>query len=140
MRHTNRPKWIGFAALAACGALGFVLARFPGDPSLTGPADPPEPPPASLIARDSPQQALPAARVEREPARTSPASAAPPSLAGEDSPTARESALMFAAEPGLIDVLEDATSSDPAVRAEAERFLEELDVDRLRENVTRLPR
>jgi hypothetical protein len=47
---------------------------------------------------------------------------------------------MFAAEPGLIDVLEDSASADPAVRAEAERFLEDMDIERLRENVTRLPR
>lgn len=38
-------------------------------------------------------------------------------------------AAMFAAEPALIDALEDATSAvDPAVRADAEQFLDALEL------------
>jgi hypothetical protein len=140
LRYTNPAKWIGFAALAACGALGFLLARLPFAPPPAAPAAPPARAAAPVTTREPAPHAITGIAAAPGPAQVGSASVSPPTVEGEDSATARESALMFAAEPGLIDVLEDSASADPAVRAEAERFLEDMDIERLRENVTRLPR
>jgi hypothetical protein len=51
--------------------------------------------------------------------------------------TVEESARMLAAEPGLADLLEDLDSPDPAVRGAAQQALEAMDLQRLRENVTK---
>jgi hypothetical protein len=140
LRYTNSAKWIGFAALSACGALGFVLARLSFLPPPAATAAPPARAAAPATMREPGSHAITGTAAAPAPAQIGRAGASPPTVADEESLTARESALMFAAEPGLIDVLEDAASADPAVRAEAERFLEELDIERLRENVTPTPR
>lgn len=47
---------------------------------------------------------------------------------------------MFAAEPALADLIEDAGSADAVVREQAQLALEQIDLDRLRETVTPLQR
>ena len=64
-------------------------------------------------------------------APAAPASAIAPTPGGDEIPDAERErmAAMFAAEPALIDALEDATgSADPAVREDAENFLNALEL------------
>jgi hypothetical protein len=70
-----------------------------------------------------------------------PTLASSPVLATAPQPdTQTESARMFAAEPALADLIEDAVSSDPRVRDAAQQALEQIDLDQLRETVTPVTR
>jgi hypothetical protein len=105
--------------LAVCCATVWWAIRSPDLDSSTSKPVSADAPPATAVA------------VSSAPAPLEPASpVAPPPRTDQISAAEREQmAAMFAAEPALIDALEDATgSSDPVVREDAENFLNSLDL------------
>ena len=116
------PAWVLTAALAMAGAVGYLATRATGTP-----------PAASLVPDPGPASGLCAAM------NVAPSIATPPPVQ-QGALVAEESARMFAAEPALADLIEDASSDDVAVREQAQLALEQIDLDRLRETVTPLQR
>lgn len=129
MRRISPAWWaglVGTTMIAAWVGIRSVDDRGAGaasDRAASGNAGP-----AVVSVNEAPRHAgdtrwtSPAARPLATPASEAQASVAPSPSATDPSP--EQLAAMFAAEPGLIDALEDADpKADPAVRQQAEAFI-----------------
>lgn len=111
----NRPRGrLVLLGVAACCAMLWWVLRSPAP-------DAPISPPVTTVAT--------VATVAATPASMTPALVAPPGPEELAEAELEQMAAMFAAEPALIDALEDATgAADSAVRDDAENFLNALEL------------
>lgn len=119
-------RWLIILAVSASAGLA-LLALLPGPPPDTAaPARP------SSLSAPAPGADIASKQATGSSQQADGNAALAGAAAGPITEAEREQfAAQFAANPALIDLLEDADSPDPAVRADAERALAELSLEQI---------